>query len=222
MVNSVLFTSFVHYTIKIMRYILFLAFTAIISFSGTSQIYYSFGLKGQRVKFLTIYETEEDIYDPFQGWVLGDGIDTSQQTFFVYGPTLCYGFYYDINEKFSVAAELDGFLGFLRFPGGGVYFDFGLGARGSYTLSSASYSNVFLRAGLGYGLSQAFDGRKVIGVNLRAGYEHDFDSFLLGVALDANLYLDDLTGYGSIPIESMLTRKMNSVGLAVYASFGKM
>jgi hypothetical protein len=207
-----------------MRLLVFLVFTSVISFHGTGQIYYSLGLKGQRVNFLAIYETGEDdyMYDPETGdWVIEPVIDTSLRRFYSFGPTLCYGYHHDITEKISVAGELEGFLGLLNIRNSGFYFDFSLGARTSYTFNSSSYSNVFLRLGIGYGMERASGDANVIGVNWRLGYEHDFDNYLLGIALDGNVFLEPL-GYGSIGYkESLIAQRLNSIGVVAYFSLGK-
>ena len=206
-----------------MRFLLFLTFALVVSFSGNAQLYYSLGLKGQRVNFQTVYQGEEGmVYDYELGqYVYTDGIDTIGNTFFSFGPTLCYGYHHDITNQISVAAELEGYLGLLNIKNGGFYFDFNIGARTSYTLNSSTYSNVFLRIGVGYGMNRGYAESDAIGVNWRLGYEHDIDGYLFGIALDGNVFLEDLSYYGNVNKENLLARKMNSIGIAAYFSLGK-
>ena len=48
------------------------------------------------------------------------------------------------------------------------------------------------QVGAGLGLSRSYEDNNVVGINWRLGYEHDLDSFLVGVALDGNVFLEDL------------------------------
>lgn len=206
-----------------MRFLLFLAFTSIVSFTGNSQIYYTLGLKTQRVNFLTISQGEEGyVYDPEFGWVESSGLDTNQRKFYSFGPTLCYGYNYEINNRFSVAAELEGYLGIVNIKNDGFYFDFSFGARSSYTLSSSSYSNIFLRLGVGYGMNRGYEDNDVVGLNWRLGYEHDLGGYLIGVAVDGNVFLEDLSYAGSVNQENLIARKLNSIGIVAYFSLGKL
>lgn len=209
---------------KIKRFVVLLTVSTIVSFSGNCQLYYTLGLKAQRVNFLTVYEGQEGyVYDPQIGdWVLSNGLDTNQRKFYSFGPSLCYGYNYEINNRFSVAAELEGYLGLVNIKNDGFYFDFSLAARTSYTLSNSSYSNVFLLIGAGYGMHRGYEDNDVIGVNWRLGYEHDFSGYLIGIALDGNVFLEDLSYYGSVNQENLIARKLNSIGIAAYFSLGKL
>lgn len=198
--------------------------TLFLSSQVFGQLYYSLGLKTQRVNFLYVYEGEPEYSydDELNTWGLTSGIDSIQSKFISFGPTLCYGYHYDITDQIAVAGELEGFLGLLNVPGDRFYFDFGLGVRGSYTLNSSRYSNVFLRLGVGYGMNRGYSENDVIGLNWRLGYEHDFDNFLLGFALDGNAFVEDLSYYATVNADALIGRKLNSIGVVVYFSIGKL
>lgn len=206
-----------------MKFILFAVLASTISLYGSSQLYYSFGVKTQRVNFFAVYETEEEYGYDFltNSYTYTYGRDTVQQKTVRLGPTLIYGYNHDITKNFSVGAELEGFMGMVTLSGEGFYLDFALGVRASYVLNSNRYSNVYARIGAGYGMYRDFEDHDAVGLNWRLGYEHDFDIFLLGVALDNNVFMEDLSYYAKSNEEFLLERKLNSFGVLVYVVFGR-
>ncbi len=208
-----------------MRFFLATACCMLFAFAGSAQLYYNLGIKGQRVNFRSVYEMEDDeyTYNSSTGvWELGAGFDTVQKKFMVYGPTLTYGFDYAINERFSVGAELEGFLGLVKIKHSGVYIDCALGAKGCYYLDpSKTYSNIFTRIGIGYGMSRSYTDNDVLGINWRFGYEYDFDYALLGVGVDVNIFKEDFAYDAQSRIDDLISQKLNSIGVVVYCSIGK-
>ena len=207
-----------------MKFILFVIFISAVSLYGNSQFYYSYGLKTQRANFFAVYETEEEYGYDFltDSYTYTYGRDTVQDKLVRLGPTLIYGCNFELTNHFSVGAELEGFMGMLKLAGNeGFYMDFGLGVRGSYVLNSDRYSNLYLRLGAGYGMYRYFNDHDVLGLNWRLGYEHDFDIFRLGVALDGNMFVEDLSYDATSRQEFLLERKLSSIGFVVYFSFGE-
>jgi hypothetical protein len=213
-----------------MRFLVFLAFTSVVSFNGSSQSYFSIAVKAQRASFLTVYKIDWGlVYDPVLDYFVPNyHNDTNQLEFYSLGPTLRYGYHHDITDRISLAGELEAHVGLLTIESpnfnaynSGFYADFSLGARTSYTLKSSSRSNIFLRPGFVFGLDPV-DDIYALGINWRLGYEHDFENYLLGLALDGNSFLRDVSYIARQGKYAQLERKMNTIGLVAYVTFSRM
>lgn len=206
-----------------MKIILPILFSLCVSFKGRSQVFYGVGLKAQKVNLFSVHETDEDFkYDLLTDtYTFIDGLDTNQQNFLSIGPTIFYGYSFDLTDRISLGPEFNVFIGMINSPGSRSYVDAGLGLRGAFLLKSNSYSNVFGRIGIGYGrehnLFSSF--RNMVGFNWRLGYEHDIDDFLVGCALESNVFLTELSSSAKSKEPFLLERRMYTIGVVLYLKF---
>ena len=193
-----------------------------LSSQAYSQLYYSIGLKGVYSNFTSTYEADGEYeYNSETGVYEQDTIDVFSSRSGSYGPFLSYGYYHELTSRVDILVEGEMFGGFLRIPGGPFYFDFGISAGASYAVNGQDNSNVFARIGIGYGMLRSYDEIDAVGFNWNVGYEFDFGSYYIGARLTGNLFLEDFSYNGQQNLENLLSRKMHSVGLAVYVSIGK-